>query len=82
MNTRALAQLAKSSYWQKVRDEWLRPKIHELTYAKSIDSELPAEDFKLKVMARAMAYEELENIISEIDSYATETREVETNPYI
>lgn len=69
MNKKALEQLAKSSYWKLVVEEYIRPRIHELTYSGGMDSSLPAEEFKIEILARQIAYEHLEKILEDINAY-------------
>lgn len=63
----AIKQLSESNMWDVVRDTFLIPHMKELLFITSIDKSLDDKEYKIEALARALAFEKLNEMITDID---------------
>lgn len=73
----AMQQLASSTYWDIVRDEFIIPEMQKINNVyNDLDLAENERDFKAKYLAKQIAFGKIEMIISKIDSYCKKTKDL------
>lgn len=63
----ALKQLSESNMWSVVRDTYFIPHMKEILFITSIDKSLDDKEYKIEALARTLAFEKLNELITDID---------------
>jgi len=74
----AMKQLASSSYYNVVYEEYIIPEMRKMMLLEEFDLDTPAEDVKLDNMSRIRSYKCLEEIFDNINRM--NTPDVISNP--